>query len=616
LDENVRFNGSINTQTAVYNELLLYKVSSKTTFSIYRLHQALTLIIAKHNILRTALIYDRDKFIQKVLPISDDLYNFEVTTIVNDVHLKQILHNEETNRSLFNLEQGRVFRCHILRRSSDNEDDIIIFNFHHVAVDGSSITIFTNDLRKALINQELFYNDKDTITYLDYAQYEKLEDWSDAQEYWSKVRPNSNNSINQQNSSLRTGKGYTVTFDLDHDVITNLNSFISQSNTTFFQAGLAAFFVFLFKMSNSQQLDLCTGIVVANRSQYQLENMMGFFANTIPFCLKIDPYESFAQFCQRIRQLWLDILPHAHLPYQEIVKLNPKLGALFLRTLFLVETTMDDAEKNIELDDGTILNIIDRNLLTDNIAKFDIVCTLYEHRQNKAVYVSLNASLDVFDELTISTMASRLKKVFDQLFSISSIYQFSILLPHETELIHDLNDTSLDYGQIGCIHSDFAYQAHLHPQKVALVLENGSMTYGELLYYAQQLANNLITKYAVQPGQIVCQLMERSFEMVIGMISIWMSGGVYTPLNLHDPLKQISTCIQQTDAHLVLVHQSTYDQSHSEHSLINIDQDICSTQINEEIRTNIDSVKVTSEHISHIIFTNDFSGSLKAVSKE
>ncbi|CAF1098352.1 unnamed protein product [Rotaria sp. Silwood1] len=210
-------------------------------------------------------------------------------------------------------------------------------------------------------------------------------------------------------------------------------------------------------------------------------------------------------------------------------------------------------------------------------------------------------------------MTMRLKNISDQLFSISSIYQFSLLLPHEVELLHDLNHTFLDYGHIGCIHGDFADQAHLHPQKVALVLENGSLTYVELLFYAQQLANYLIIKCAVQPGQIVCQLIERSFEMVIGMIGIWMSGGIYTPLNLHDPDKQLNACIQQTDAHLILVHQPTQNQLLSQCLMINVGQVICFDHINAEITTYIDSINVTPEHISHIIFTSDRSGLLKAV---
>ncbi|CAF1414732.1 unnamed protein product, partial [Rotaria sordida] len=123
----------------------------------------------------------------------------------------------------------------------------------------------------------------------------------------------------------------------------------------------------------------------------------------------------------------------------------------------------------------------------------------------------------------------------------------------------------------------------------------------------------LITTCAVQSGQMVCQLIERSFEMVIGMIGIWMSGGVYTPLNLHDPDTQLNACIQQTDAHLILVHQPTHDQLLSQCLSINTDEVIGFAHMNEEITTCIDFVNVTSEHISHIIFTKEHSGLLKAV---
>ena len=623
MDEQVRFHQSINELTSVYNELLIFKLSSITPFSISRLRRALSLVIAKHSVLRTALVYQNDKLIQKVLSISCDIYNLEVTHVISDIHVRQVLHDEETNRSLFDLEKGRVFRCHVLLHLSNNENDcnlkendLILFNFHHSAIDGSSIPIFINDLRQALSMKELSYNSEDNITYLDYAQYERLEDWSNTRQYWNNIQTTLNNSINQPNSSVRTGKGYTITFDLDHDLIVNLNHFIFQSNLTLFQVGLAAFLAFLFKMSNSQQLDMCTNIIVANRFHYQLQNMIGFFANTLPFALKINPHESFTKLCRQIQQHWLDILPHSHLPYQNIVELNPQLTSSLLQTLFLVETTKSSSELNIELDDGTTLGIIDRNLLAGNIAKFDITCTLHEHRQNETISVSLNASLDLYDESTISTMGDRLKKMFDQLFSVPTICQFSLLLPDELELMHDLNDTFVDYGHIGCIHWDFAYQTELYPQKVALIQENASMTYAELLYHSQQLANYLITEHGVQPGRTVCQLIERSFEMVIGMISIWMSGGIYAPLNLHDSLEQVNKCGQQTDAHLILVHQPTHVQTLSGGVAIKVDQIICSCQINEEIMVNIDSVNVTSDHIAYIICTSDFSGLLKPVSRQ
>ena len=623
IDERVRFDDSTNEHVVVYNESLIYTLSSDTTLSIYQLRQALSLILVKHPILRTSLFYDQEQLRQKVLPTTSNLYKTEITYITNDDHLKEILYDEETNGTLFNLEQGQVFRCHILCRSHHNDDDdddlkqndMIVFNFHHAAIDGSSILIFINDLQQALTTQTLSHNHNEdtTIDYLDYAQYERLDDWSDAQLYWSTLLKTFSHSMDYQDSFLRTGKGYTVTFNLDHDIVMNLNCFILQSKLTLFQVGLAAFFAFLFKMSNSQEVGLCTNIVVINRPYYQLENIMSFFSNTLPFLIKLDPSASFLQLCHQIQQLWLEILPHSHLPYQEIVKLNPQMRSSLLQTLFALETTRDNAERDITLNDGTTLTMGDRSLITGSFSKFGMVCRLIEHCQNETISVSLDASLDMYDQSTISNMGNRLKQIFGQLFSVSSIYQFNILLPHEMKLIQDLNITSIDYGTSGCIHWEFADQVNEHPQKVALVLEDGSLTYAEALYYAQVLSNRLITEYVVQPGEKIGQLIERSFETVIGMMSIWMSGGIYIPLNVHDSAKRMSRNIRQSDVRLILVHHSTYNSCLTQCSLLCVDQMICFDDINQEIANHIDYVNVLPDHMSHIPFTQNPQNTLKMV---
>ena len=492
---------------------------------------------------------------------------------------------------------------------------MILFNLHHIAIDGHSISIFINDFRQALTLQEWPASNENNVDYLDYALYERLNNWSDARLYWSTVLETFSHSIHEQESLVRTGKGHTVTFELDHDLVIELNRFISQSTSTLFQVGLAAFLTFLFKTSNNPQTDLCTNIVVINRPEYHLQNTMGFFSNTLPFLIKIDPRASFTELCHRIQQLWLDLLPHSSLPYQNIVKLNPKMRSTLLQTLFVVETAKSTADRDIEGNDGTILKMLDRTSFTGNTSKFGIVCTLSEYRQNEKISVSLNASLDVYDPSTLSNMANRLKQIFEQIFSVSSLCQFNVLLPHELKLIRDLNNTSLEQSERGCANWNFANQARQHPQKVALVLEYNSLTYAEVLYYSQLVANRLITEYAVQSGDKIGQLIDRSFARVIGMISIWMSGGVYIPLSTYNSGKQISTYIRRSGARLLLVHRSTHNLSLAQCSILraHVDQMICFGDINQEITNLIDSVNVTPEHQSHMLFTHDHPDMTKMV---
>jgi non-ribosomal peptide synthetase component F len=210
-------------------------------------------------------------------------------------------------------------------------------------------------------------------------------------------------------------------------------------------------------------------------------------------------------------------------------------------------------------------------------------------------------------------MAQRFERLFNQFFMNSPICEHSILSPNELKLINDLNDTYVDYGQIGCIHWEIARQAQQHPQKIALGLQNGSLSYGELLYYTQLLATHLITNYAIQRGDVICQLMERSFEMVIGMIAIFMSGAIYTALTPREPLARLLTCIQQTSAQLILIHRATQHIPLPNCSVLSIDQVISHYEEDNQYCSSLDIVDVTPEHISHIVFTSGSTGIPKAV---
>ncbi|CAF1548872.1 unnamed protein product, partial [Adineta steineri] len=417
---------------------------------------------------------------------------------------------------------------------------------------------------------------------------------------------------------VRTGKGYTVTFDLDHTIVTSLNHFISQSNLTLFQVGLAAFFAFLYKMSDNQQLEFCTGIVAANRSQYELENLIGFFVNTIPFFIRINPYESFIEFCHRIQQIWLEIFPYSNLPYQEMVKLNSNLRSSFLRTLFLIETKIDDNEQNIEIDQENTLNIIDRHLLTGNIAKFDMVCMLYEHRRNETISVTLNASLDLYDESTISKISQRFHSLLEQLFLFPNsqinkpIYEFSLLLSDEKLLMKTMNNTQILFPTLTCFHHKLTDQVLKYSQKISVELDDQSLTYAELLYYTQILSFSLLNNYHIIPGDIIYQCVERSLSMIIGIVAIEMVGGIYCPLSFGDPQHRLNTLIQQTKSRVILTHWLTMSKFYDSNLLlIDIDSILCSSNNNIISNVDIDSlsnITITCENIAYIVFTSGSTG--------
>ncbi|CAF2511749.1 unnamed protein product [Rotaria sp. Silwood2] len=188
------------------------------------------------------------------------------------------------------------------------------------------------------------------------------------------------------------------------------------------------------------------------------------------------------------------------------------------------------------------------------------------------------------------------------------LYALNTLFTEEMTILRQLNSSYVDFGEISCIHHAFIHQAIDHPQKLALLLEEQSLSYAETLYYSQHLAANFIG------GGVIGHLFERSIEMIIAMMAIWISGGIYMPMSPRDPIVRIKTCIKSTHARLVLVHGYTKHllSNQSEIIIIDIDKIIsCPMMIDENSLTNI---RVTPNDISHIVFTSGSTGTPKAVS--
>ncbi|CAF4293824.1 unnamed protein product, partial [Adineta steineri] len=167
---------------------------------------------------------------------------------------------------------------------------------------------------------------------------------------------------------------------------------------------------------------------------------------------------------------------------------------------------------------------------------------------------------------------------------------------------------------VTCIHHEFVYQVMKHPQKLAVELDEQSLTYAELLHYVQVLSSTLLNEYLITPGGIVCQCIERSLSMVIGIMGIEMAGGVYCPLSPRDPQHRLHALTQQTQSRLVLVHHLTKNKFDDHIVSLDIDSVLNINNMDNDRNYNcLSSVIVKGEEIAYIIFTSGSTGTPKAV---
>jgi non-ribosomal peptide synthetase component F len=402
-------------------------------------------------------------------------------------------------------------------------------------------------------------------------------------------------------TKVRSGRGSSVIvqqFDGEKLLI-----YARQLQITPFQLCLALYYVFLFKLTSTQ--DLIVGGVATNRFRPEFESMIGMFVNLIPYRLIIEPHETFRQLIERVQHLCLDIFPHVCLPFQTITKLhNPMID---ISTTLNFETI---TKNKYSLDNNT--HLTELNFPTKT-TMFDLSISFKHDILTSTCTCSFVYSLDVFDDSTIDILTRRFGLLVAQVLvnDEQPVYELNLILENERQILNDFNPVLLQQ-ETDCIHWIFIHNTQKHPQKIAIIMEDQYLSYSETLYYAQQLAAHLKIQYHVNIGDIICQLVERSIELILGILAILMCGAVYTPFNPEISLTRLHSCIHSLNARLLLVHRPTRYHSIKDSDVVIVELDVIIQQ-HTDLRA-LDDIIVTSDDLSHIVFTSGSTGEPKVVS--
>ncbi|CAF1209790.1 unnamed protein product [Adineta steineri] len=641
-DEERRLH-SDGPQLATYNMVFCYRLAADHTLSVQQLRHALDLVVDKHQSLRTALIFDTTKNTLTQRIVDQQSYKNNPFSIVESIYetdeqLDEIMHNETHNPHVFDLAQGLVFRCHIVRYKqvptddviSDN--DIIIFNFHHASFDYPSMKIFLHDLHQAYTTSQLPNDDSTNgLSYLDYAVIEQHMPMIGASMFWHDALHDCklDQSLSlpydryRPTNEYRSGFVTSISFDLDRDLCDTFLHYTSSQNISLEHLALSMYFVFLCKLTNGET-DLCIGMDVDGRYIDELKSVIGMFVNTIPLRCQLDPQWFLHKLVKHVQEMLRNSRKYSYFPLQRLLDQQSRaLKPVFLDTSFeFIRYSPQDLGKDVMIGDShlSVMPISSKISEDDIMNKFDFILSIQHNFDMNQLSCTINASLDLFNRETVEKIAQRFHSMSKQLLTsihdqtTQSIYELSFIMPDERLLMQSMNNTQVSFPSITCIHQEFACRVLKHPQKLAVELDEQSLTYCELLYYVQVLSLTLVNEYLVTPGEIVCQCVERSLSMVIGIMSIEMAGGVYCSLSPRDPQHRLHTFIQQTQSRLVLVHWLTKMKFNNDI----LSADIHSILANNDVMSDADfdrlsSITVTPNDISFIIFTSGSTGIPKAI---
>ncbi|MEG4344303.1 amino acid adenylation domain-containing protein [Microcoleus sp. A003_D6] len=619
-----------------YNVPAALRLTGSLNFSA--LQQTFNEIVRRHEALRTTLAVVSGQPVQRIaaafhLPINVvDLRNLPKESRQTEANR---LTTEESQRS-FNLSKDLLLRVTLLQL--DDAEYLLMLNMHHVVSDGWSIGVLIQELG-ALYTA--FASEKPSplpalsIQYADFAKWQR--EWLQGEvletqlAYW-RQQLNGISMLNlpadRPRPAIQSYRGKRQFLQLPKQLSEALEMFSQREGVTLFMTMLAAFKTLLYHYA--QQEDIVVGSPIANRNRSEIEALIGFFVNSLVLRTDLSGNPTFREVLNRVKEVALGAYAHQDLPFEKLVEeLHPD-RALNQNPLFQVAFALQNAPGNrLELPELTL----SPQQLDVGTARFDLEFHLWERSPNSSgsnqspsnkLWVDSSEgisgmviySADLFDEATICRMLRHFQTLLESIVSNPEdrIANLQYLSAQERyQLLVECNNNQADYPQDLCIHQLFEMQADRTPDAVALVFGEERVTYQQLNLRSNQLARYL-QKIGVGAEVLVGLCVERSIELIVGMLAILKAGGAYLILDPSNPVARSHFMLKDAQLSVLLTQQKWVEDLRSPNlQIICLDTDW--EMISQEIADNPTSA-VTAENLVYAIYTSGSTGKPKGVEIE
>ncbi len=600
---------------AVYQVPLVLKLQGQChTDALSRAYMAM---IERHESLRTHF----ESVVGEATQVVDEANKIPRLLIQHAASLSKDVKTyiEEGILAPFDLTRGPLIRGELIVLEKDTF--ILFVVMHHIITDGVSIQIYLRELfefyrQYSEGSQELAPL---PVQYVDYTLWQRtwLKDavLQEQVAYWQQQLNDIPELITLPTDYPRpkelTYAGGRVGFNLSEEVVSKLKIFAQANQVTMYMVMLAAFQAVLHRYSG--QKIIVVGSPIANRRAEQTESLIGFFVNTL--ALKADFSEKLTvkEFIEQIKATTLDAYAHQDIPFEHLVNHLNIVRQTNANPIFQVMLAY--REDTTELQP---LGNLDVSFLEEGeypIAKFDLALDMVY--RGKAIHAYMEYSKNLFKPKTIHRLMERFERFLTQMVKRPEAYLHELSLLSEAEVHQQLvewNQTQCDYPKT-TVHEFFEAQVTRTPDQIALVYEDQTMTYRVLNARANQLAHYLSAQgIGSIPDQLVGLSIERSFEIIIGILAVLKAGGAYVPMDPAHPDERLRYMLKDTQVSLVLTQTHLVPRwlslSNDEYPFLVTDlNSLANTQLLEENIRNT----VSPDSLAYVIYTSGTTGTPKGV---
>ncbi|MFK1048548.1 pyoverdine non-ribosomal peptide synthetase PvdD, partial [Pseudomonas aeruginosa] len=511
-------------------------------------------LVARHETLRTRFRLEGGRSYQQVQPavsVSIEREQFGEEGLIERIQAIVV--------QPFDLERGPLLRVNLLQLAED--DHVLVLVQHHIVSDGWSMQVMVEELVQLYAG---YSQGLDVvlpalpIQYADYALWQRS--WMEAGEkerqlaYWTGLlggeQPVLELPFDRPRPARQSHRGAQLGFELSRELVEAVRALAQREGASSFMLLLASFQALLYRYSG--QADIRIGVPIANRNRVETERLIGFFVNTQVLKADLDGRMGFDELLAQARQRALEAQAHQDLPFEQLVEaLQPERNAShnpLFQVLFNHQSEIRSVTPEVQLEDLRL-----EGLAWDGqTAQFDLTLDIQE--DENGIWASFDYATDLFDASTVERLAGHWRNLLRGIVANprQRLGELPLLdAPERRQTLSEWNPAQRECAVQGTLQQRFEEQARQRPQAVALILDEQRLSYGELNARANRLAHCLIAR-GVGADVPVGLALERSLDMLVGLLAILKAGGAYLPLDPAAPEERLAHILDDSGVRLLL----------------------------------------------------------------
>ncbi|MBG3989565.1 non-ribosomal peptide synthetase, partial [Pseudomonas aeruginosa] len=511
-------------------------------------------LVARHETLRTRFRLEGGRSYQQVQPavsVSIEREQFGEEGLIERIQAIVV--------QPFDLERGPLLRVNLLQLAED--DHVLVLVQHHIVSDGWSMQVMVEELVQLYAG---YSQGLDVvlpalpIQYADYALWQRS--WMEAGEkerqlaYWTGLlggeQPVLELPFDRPRPARQSHRGAQLGFELPRELVEAVRALAQREGASSFMLLLASFQALLYRYSG--QADIRVGVPIANRNRVETERLIGFFVNTQVLKADLDGRMGFDELLAQARQRALEAQAHQDLPFEQLVEaLQPERNAShnpLFQVLFNHQSEIRSVTPEVQLEDLRL-----EGLAWDGqTAQFDLTLDIQE--DENGIWASFDYATDLFDASTVERLAGHWRNLLRGIVANprQRLGELPLLdAPERRQTLSEWNPAQRECAVQGTLQQRFEEQARQRPQAVALILDEQRLSYGELNARANRLAHCLIAR-GVGADVPVGLALERSLDMLVGLLAILKAGGAYLPLDPAAPEERLAHILDDSGVRLLL----------------------------------------------------------------